>query len=106
MEVNKNSVTIRISNEMAFWMQAQVDPRYARRIEREDVTQPTDEEWEDYRNARDALARLRESPYFEDGGPDYSAAVREPEPRREYVYAETNEEWLARCWAMVEADSK
>jgi len=103
MELNKNSVAIRLSAEQAYMWRALNDPRYYRRIKETIVTQPTEAEWADYRKAKAAHGFLLASPYFEDGGPDERSQVVEPEPRREYIYAETHDEWIARC---LELDSK
>ena len=93
MKVNKNAITMRISlEEMGAW-----DSRYMRKSELISITEPTQKEWADYERARDALAFLRTSPYFQDGGPDERATIEPPSPRREYRYTETEKEWRERC---------
>ena len=61
------------------------------------------------RDLLDALEKahdfLLRSPYFEDGGPDERSQVNPPEPAREYEYAETVEEWLARCRAIEQEET-
>jgi len=95
LKLNKNSAVIRISDEMRFLLMA--DARYQRRVDRIIVTQPTEADWADYRKAKEAHEYLLNSPYFDDGGPDERSSVSPPEPTREYIYAETTEEWIARC---------
>lgn len=76
---------------------ALTDERYRRKVERVIETPPTAEEWEAYRKAEAAWAILEDSPYFEPGGGEYGAELTPPQPKREYVYAETEEEWILRC---------
>jgi len=97
MSLHKNSVAIRLSADQIYWSKSFHDPRYGRRVERIKVTQPTEADWAEYRKAKEALEYLRESPYFEDGGPDERSQVNEPEPSRQYIYTETYDEWIARC---------
>lgn len=105
MKLNKNSVAIRLSHEQVFMHLALFDPRYERRLERVIVTQPTEADWVEYRKAKEAHDYLLASPYFEDGGPDERSSVAEPEPRREYIYAETVKEWVARCLEIEKEDA-
>jgi len=95
MKISKVSAAIRIPDEMRFLCMP--DPRYRRLVDRIIITQPTEREWEDYRKAKAAHDYLLMSPYFDDGGPDERSSVSPPEPKREYIYAETHEEWLNRC---------
>lgn len=92
-----NSYAIRISAEQVYWERSWRDKRYTRKIGEIIVAEPTEADWEQHRAAKAAHDLLLQSPYFEDGGPDERSKVVEPEPKREYVYAETHEEWLARC---------
>lgn len=103
MKIHKNSYAIRLSAEQVFWNRGLFDPRYSRKVERVIVTEPTEADWANYRTAQRCHNYLLESPYFEDGGPDERSSVNPPEPTREYIYAETTEEWIARCKAMEEA---
>lgn len=100
MEINKNSYAIRLSAEQVFWNRGLFDRRYERKVERVIITVPTEADWADYRKAKEAHDYLLNSPYFDDGGPDERSSVGPPEPTREYIYAETTEEWIARCIAM------
>ena len=92
-DYENNTVVFRVSRDMM----AMIDHRYIRRSEIVTVSQPTAEEWADYEKAKEALAYLTESPYFEPGGPDYGNEVNPPEQKREYRYTETEDEWNARC---------
>lgn len=102
MRIHKNSVVIRLSHEQVFMHRALFDARYQQRVKRVIVTQPTEADWADYRKAKEAHDYLLASPYFEDGGPDERSSVTEPEPKREYIYAETVDEWIARCHKIEE----
>ena len=102
MRIRKNSYAIRISDEQLFMHRGLFDPRYERKVERVVVTEPTEADWTAYRTAKRCHEYLLESPYFEDGGPDERSTVNPPEPTREYIYAETVDEWIARCKAMEE----
>ena len=95
MKLHKHSVAIRIPDEMRFLMMS--DTRYRRLVERVNITQPTEADWAEYRKAKKAHEYLLNSPYFDDSGPDERSSVSPPQPTREYVYAETTEEWLTRC---------
>ena len=106
MKLHKNYVAIRVSAEQVYWQRGFWDSRYQRIVERVEVTDPTEADWEDYRRARDAHEYLLASPYFQDGGPDEGSTVEPPEPTRTYVYAETHEEWLNRCHALDEGRGK
>lgn len=97
MKMNTNSVAIRLSAEEVYMYRSWDDSRYDRRVEKVITTDPTEAEWAEYRKAKEAHDFLLESPYFQDGGPDEGSSVEEPEPKREYIYAETTEEWLDRC---------
>lgn len=97
MNINYNSYAIRLSHEQVFMARAWNDPRYSRLVDRVIVTQPTEADWADYRKAKEAHDYLLGSPYFDDGGPDERSSVSPPTPSREYVYAETHDEWIARC---------
>ena len=97
MNINYNSFVTRLSHEQVFEQRGLSDARYRRLMNRVIVTQPTEADWGQYRMAKAAHEYLLESPYFEDGGPNERSSVTEPEPKREYVYAETVEEWIARC---------
>lgn len=97
MNINKNSVAIRLSAEQVYWHRGFTDNRYSRRVERVIITEPTEADWADYRKAKEAHEYLLASPYFDDGGPDEGSSVSQPEPSREYIYAETEAEWIARC---------
>jgi len=103
VKLHRYSAAIRIPDEMRFLMMA--DPRYRRLVERIDITQPTEADWAEYRKVKKAHEYLLNSPYFDDGGPDERSSVSPPEPTREYVYAETTEEWLTRCRAIEQEDS-
>lgn len=97
MNINKNYAAIRISAEEIYMHRSLFDVRYARRIRQLIITEPTEADWAEYRKAKEAHDYLLQSPYFEDGGPDERSTVVEPEPKREYVYGETVEEWIERC---------
>lgn len=97
MKIHKNEVYVRISAEQVYMYRAWQDRRYSRKVERVITTDPTEAHWAEYRKAKEAHDYLLESPYFQDGGPDEGSSVEEPEPKREYIYAETTEEWLDRC---------
>lgn len=100
----KYSAAIRISEWQLFDMKSISDPRYRRKVKEVIEHQPTEQDWANYRAAKEAHEFLLESPYFIDGGSDDSSHVEEPEPRREYVYAETTAEWLDRCRELLKAD--
>ena len=100
MKLNKNYAVIRLSAEQVYWERGFRDSRYNRKVDRIEVTQPTEADWAEYRKAREAHEYLLSSPYFDDGGPDERSQVSPPEPTREYIYAETHDEWLARCREM------
>ena len=97
MKLHKNYAVIRLSAEQVYWERGFRDSRYNRRVERIDITQPTEADWAEYHKAREAHEYLLSSPYFDDGGPDERSSVSPPEPKRDYIYAETVEEWLDRC---------
>ena len=97
MKMNTNSVAIRLSAETVYMYRAWNDDRYGRKVERVITTEPSEADWAEYRKAKEAHDYLLESPYFQDGGPDEGSSVEEPEPKHEYIYAETVEEWLDRC---------
>ena len=71
-----------------------------RHLRRKTVTvcsnSPSAEELEAYEAAKAALELLKDSPYFEDGGPDYGADITKPVGTYETRWAETEEEWAAR----------
>ena len=98
--LSKNYVAIRVSAEQIYMERSYYDSRYNRKVDRIEVTQPTEADWDDYRKAKEAHEYLLNSPYFDDGGPDERSQVSPPEPTREYIYAETHDEWLARCREM------
>jgi len=104
--LNRNSVTIRLSAEHVYWQRGFHDSRYNRKVDRIDVTQPTEADWADYRKAKEAHEYLLNSPYFDDGGPDERSQVSPLEPKREYIYAETHEEWLDRCRALDQEEGQ
>lgn len=105
MKIRKQAAVMRFSNEIVFGHMGLFDSRYQRRVDHIIVTQPTEAEWADYRKAKEAHDYLLNSPYFDDGGPDERSQVNPPEPSREYVYAETADEWIARCLAMDKENS-
>jgi hypothetical protein len=73
------------------------DERYRRKVERVVETPPTAEELAAYAEAEAAWAILEHSPYFDGGGPEYGPELTPPQPKCEYVYAETEEAWIERC---------
>ena len=97
MKINKNWAVIRVSAEEAYMHKSLFDVRYSRRVRQLIITEPTEADWAEYRKAKEAHEFLLNSPYFYDGGPDEGSSVSEPEPKREYVYGETVEDWIARC---------
>lgn len=97
MKIHKNYAAVNISLEQLFMHRSLFDVRYTRRVRQLIITEPTEADWADYRKAKEAHDYLIDSPYFEDGGPDERSSVTEPVPRREYVYGETVEQWIARC---------
>lgn len=97
MNIFKNHAAIRVSPEFVYIERAVYDARYSRRVSHINVTQPTEADWTDYRTAKRCHDYLLNSPYFDDGGPDERSSVSPPEPSREYIYAETVDEWLKRC---------
>ena len=97
MRFHKNEVYIRLSAEEVYMYRAWQDRRYSRRVEQVITVEPTEKDWADYRKAKEAHEYLLQSPYFEDGGPEEGSSVNEPTPTREYIYAETTEEWIQRC---------
>lgn len=97
MKLHKNYAMIGLSAEQVYWSRGFQDSRYNRLVERIDITQPTEADWDEYRKAKAAHEYLLGSPYFQDGGPDDGSRVEPPEPTRTYIYAETHEEWLNRC---------
>lgn len=97
MKIRKFSAAVYFSAEQVFMHRALYDTRYERRVKQVNITPPTEAEWADYRKAKEAHEYLLASPYFDDGGPDEGSSVSEPEPGREYIYAETVDEWIARC---------
>ena len=100
MNLNKNTVTFHVSAEEYYMHRAWTNPAFFRVVERVITTEPTDAEWAEYRKAKEAHDYLLQSPYFQDGGPDEGSSVEEPEPKHEYIYAETVEEWIDRCRAL------
>ena len=106
MKLHKNYAVIRLSAEQIYWQRGFSDSRYNRRVERIDITQPTEADWAAYRKAKEAHEYLLNSPYFDDGGPDERSSVSPPEPTREYIYAETHEEWLNRCRELDQEDDE
>jgi hypothetical protein len=106
MDINYNRFTIRLSHEQVFESRGLFDARYRRLLNRVIITQPTEADWADYRKAKGAHDYLLDSPYFEDGGPDERSSVTKPEPKREYIYAETVEEWVARCLEIEKEDAE
>lgn len=97
MTFNTNTIAIRLSAEQVYEYRAWRDRRYRRRVQEVIETPPTEQQWADYRKAKEAHEYLMQSPYFQDGGPDDGSSVNEPTPDREYIYAETTEEWIQRC---------
>lgn len=97
MKIHKNEVYLSLHAEQVYMYRAWKDDRYRRKVERVITTDPTEADWAEYRKAKEAHDYLLESPYFQDGGPDEGSSVEEPEPKHEYIYAETVEEWLDRC---------
>lgn len=65
---------------------------YSRRVERVIEIAPSPAEWDEYERAKEAWAILEDSPYFYAADAD----LIEPRPKREVVYAETEEEWRER----------
>lgn len=59
-------------------------------------TPPTEADWAEYREGVALLEKLRDNPYFEEGGPEYGASMEEPRPTVHVEYAETEDEWRAR----------
>lgn len=99
-DVKKHYAALKVSAELLFMTRAWRDSRYNRRVKEVIETPPTEQDWADYRKAKEAHEFLLSSPYFIDGGPEDGSSVEEPTPKREYIYAETKDEWLARCWEM------
>lgn len=98
MAIQKFGVTMQISDELYFM--SRTEPEFERKVLREVEHPVTEGEWATYREGVRLLDALRKNPYFEEGGSDYGAEITKPEPRVEYIYAETHEEWLARCRAL------
>ena len=105
MKINKNHMVIRITAEQAYEWKSMRDALYERKLAEVIETLPTAADWDDYRKAKEAHDYLLKSPYFEDGGPDERSSINPPEPLREYVYAETVEEWIARCLEIDKEDA-
>lgn len=87
----------KLSDEMAFEMASDRDPRYKRRVKEVIRRAPTPEQLAEFERVKAAWEIVSNSQYFEDGGPDYGATLNPPQDEYEYIYAETHDEWLARC---------
>lgn len=92
-DYDRNQIAIR----MSYGALGVYDARYRRKIGATKRTPPTAADWAEYERARAMLEELRESPYFEDGGPEEKASVEPPVGRTEYSYTETEDEWRERC---------
>lgn len=90
---DRNRISIRLSH----YDRGLYDARFRRKIAGRKITPATAEEWAEYERALAMLEELRESPYFEDGGPEERATVDTPRDHITVTYAETEAEWRARC---------
>lgn len=68
----------------------------ARKGHKENIKPPTEEQWQQYRDAHRLWADLQENPYFQIVGYDWEEDFRELEPTYDWVWDETEEEWRAR----------
>lgn len=75
-------------------------PEWRRKIVDRIEHAPTEEDWATYRQGVELLDKLRDNPFFDEGG-DYGASVEQPTTRIEIIYAETREEWKRRATAMA-----
>lgn len=93
--VVKLPATIRLTDEQ-FWMLADTDPAYERKVEPYNVS-PTNEDWAKYHRAKAGLLALQA---YDDAHGLGDIEILMPAPRTEYRFTETNEEWLDRCRAL------
>lgn len=96
-DLNRNRIAVRRDPALSYGALGIWDERYRRRIAERRTVPVTAEQWADYDRALAMLEELRESPYFEDGGPEECATVEPPRSHVETIFAETESEWLARC---------
>ena len=97
MHVFKHYGTVELTDWQLFDMKSLMDKRYRRRVQEVIETPPSEQDWADYRAAKIAHDFLLSSPYFRDGGPDEGSEVEKPQSDRQYIYAESEDEWLDRC---------
>lgn len=104
MNVRKYGSSIPISGEIYAEHRSWHDDRFARRIESETRTPPTEADWAEYREGLALLEQLRGNRFYEEGGPDEGSTIRVPEDTITYVYAETHDEWLCRVRELMKED--
>jgi len=107
MEIKKRGATIRFGQESLFnkslsdtlRYSTALSPEFRRKVDRVEILEPTHEEIELHAEATRLWARLEEIGMlcYEPGG---GAFVEDLEQKRVVHYAETHEEWLARCRAL------
>ena len=69
---------------------------FCRKVASRTETPPTPEEWAEYQEGVELLAKLEDNPYFSVEGYDADVRVDEPRPHVQVEYAETEAEYAAR----------
>lgn len=94
---HKFAVHLPVSEEYARDMLAmKYGPPFTRLVASRTETPPTEQQWAEYREAADLLAKLEANPCFYVGGYDCEIRIDEPAPTVHVEYAETEDEWAAR----------
>jgi len=101
LSVGKLSMTMHISDEALFDSMAWHDSRYERKVRNRLTTPPTHSQMRAYRRAQAAMRVLQSlSEYVDWGSPESEPEVIAPTDHITITYAETHDEWLARCRAL------
>lgn len=91
--VKVRSAGIPISDEIYYGQSN--NPAHQRKIARTTTIPVSQADQDDYEQVKAAWDRVMDSRWFQDYG-DWAGVVP-PTPREEITYAETRDEWLARC---------
>jgi hypothetical protein len=101
LSVGKLSMTMQISDEQLFNLISYNDKRYERKVANRLTTPPTHSQMREYRRAQAAMRVLQSlSEYVDWGSPESEPEVIAPTDHITIIYAETHDEWLARCRAL------
>lgn len=98
-EKERNSFALRLTvDQLTMWG----GPEWQRREASRKRTPPSEEEWDAYLKACEHLEMARQYEGFDEGCSCDHASIREPADHIEVEYAETEEEWSERAFALAD----